>query len=229
MQSGGQEAGIQQTYWRVFEIRVKLFESIIFFFIVPLDSKCEEKFQVWLNVTIREINFIDEVEGYIRIRFDFVRWWFDHNLDFKNLQVENLNELSESDSSKIWKPYFVFYNVESQKKIKKSDKKDIDRLFPNKSFTHAKADRTFWKNAYIFDGSENEVIRERQVVVDWICDFDITWYPFDTNMCDMKFYMREEEVVININSVIFKGLFTLTYLFCHLKYFLYRSKRTGNV
>ena len=38
---------------------------------------------------------------------------------------------SPGDQSKIWVPYTIFFNIESQKKIKHSDKKEVMKVVPN--------------------------------------------------------------------------------------------------
>ena len=175
--------------------------------LVPRDKSSKKKFVVNFSVTIREINYIDEVEGFIRIRMDYKKQWYDHNLQFKNLQQDNnLNKLSKFDEDRIWSPWIVYYNIESRKKIEKSDRKDVFRIEVNDEFKHVNSDKTLWKNAYLFEGSENALIQERQMVVDWICDFNMKWYPFEKNKCNMTFYMVEPDVIINATSMAFKGI-----------------------
>ena len=63
---------------------------------------------------------------------------------FKNLlrtSDDQLNQLSEDEKEMIWLPYTVFFNIESKKKIEKSDKKDVLKIVPNEGFYHTYADK----------------------------------------------------------------------------------------
>ena len=42
-------------------------------------------------------------------------------------------------------------------------------------------------NIFIFNGAQNPLILSRVYHVDWICDYDMAWYPFDSQKCQMKF------------------------------------------
>ena len=38
----------------------------------------------------------------------------------------------------------------------------------------------------MFKGSENPFVMSRVYDVNWICEYDMSWYPFDTQTCYMK-------------------------------------------
>ena len=42
-------------------------------------------------------------------------------------------------------------------------------------------------NAFIFPGDENRHYLSREFTVLWNCDFNMMWYPFDTQTCAMQF------------------------------------------
>ena len=53
---------------------------------------------------------------------------------FINIMINRFIEYlptSPADQSKIWVPYTIFFNIESQKKIKHSDKKEVMKVVPN--------------------------------------------------------------------------------------------------
>ena len=37
-------------------------------------------------------------------------------------------------------------------------------------------------NIFVFDGANNPFVMSRVYDVDWICDYDMRWYPFDTQV-----------------------------------------------
>ena len=61
------------------------------------------------------------------------------------------------------------------------------------------------KNAFIFDGSNNTLEQYRQMVTDWICNFDMTWYPFGTQRCVMMFYVTEDIIELEPDVIEFRG------------------------
>ena len=111
--------------------------------IIPVGAN-EAKFILKLSIIIRDITKVDEIDKVFKVRFDYVKKWKDHNMRFKNLletSDDNLNQLNEDEKDMIWFPYTVFFNIESQKKIEKSDKKDILRIVPNEDYYHTFADK----------------------------------------------------------------------------------------
>ena len=48
-------------------------------------------------------------------------------------------------------------------------------------------------NNIIYQGSENVLILSRVYTTTWVCEFDLTMYPFDEQKCDMIF---AEQVVL---------------------------------
>ena len=46
---------------------------------------------------------------------------------------------------------------------------------------------------------------ERQLVTDWMCTFDMGWYPFGIQKCDMRFYVVEEDIKLVPKDITFNG------------------------
>jgi hypothetical protein len=42
-------------------------------------------------------------------------------------------------------------------------------------------------NAFMFSGAENNHDLTKEFTILWICEFDMQWYPFDTQNCIMKY------------------------------------------
>ena len=89
-----------------------------------------------------------------------------------------MNTLTEEERDAIWFPYVVYNNVRSKDEYKPTDKFDILGVIPSSDFNYVTKD-----NMHIFKGSENALsfTRERNII--WKCDYDYTWYPFDTQHC----------------------------------------------
>ena len=74
------------------------------------------------------------VNGLFKVKYDIKRSWYDPNLKFMHLNEKKNNYISEEIQKIIWIPYLVFFNIESQERIEKSDKKPIFFVKPNPSF-----------------------------------------------------------------------------------------------
>ena len=55
-------------------------------------------------------------------------------------------------------------------------------MYYNTNFRHGQNALTERENAFLFSGSENKMIQEKEFSCEYICVFDYTWYPFDTQV-----------------------------------------------
>ena len=146
-----------------------------------------------VSLKITDILGIDELSGSFRVKFWLQREWFDRRLTYKNLnQKDNIkNNLLADESAAVWYPRFVFYNVENvQKTIPATKFNEVHRVMINKDFGF-----TAQNNMHLYQGSQNALSLEKQFYVEWICIFDMQWYPFDTHICSMKFLLRGTEFI----------------------------------
>ena len=106
--------------------------------------------------------------------------WYDFRLSLYNMKNNiNLNTLKRQEKESIWVPKLVFSNTK-QKEITKND---------DKSFTVARRDSIYEysgtdikENILIFSGGNNPFVISRSYDIEWICDYDMRWYPFDTQV-----------------------------------------------
>ena len=74
---------------------------------------------------------------------DFVKNWVDRRLQYKDLQENHINFVSEEDKKTIWYPYLVFENIQNKDHIKPTDKPDLTKIIPNKTFQNRKAPKVY--------------------------------------------------------------------------------------
>ena len=60
-------------------------------------------------------------------------------------------------------------------------------------------------NTRVFSGSENGIMYEREFTVNWICDFDVAWFPFDSQVCYLEFYQDQDDLVLMPIAVKYTG------------------------
>ena len=138
----------------------------------------------------------------LKTQFNLYISWFDFRLKIFNMKTNfNFNTLTKEEKNSIWVPILVFRIVPFVRLIKRinnvffsnTEEKDTT-LNDDKSFTVAErtsdfeySDESIKDNIYVFKGSENPFVMSRVYDVNWICEYDMSWYPFDTQTCYMKF------------------------------------------
>ena len=143
--------------------------------------------EVKVKVNLLSILEITEVENSIELQFGLHISWLDSRLQMKNLQADkNLNTLTEAHRNKIWIPELVFHNTQSKQKtlVDKDSFVTIDRV--NKFVRNKKSEL---QNTYIYKGSENPLTIARVYNVRFLCEFDMSIFPFDTQNCSIVMVM----------------------------------------
>ena len=75
-----------------------------------------------------------------------------------------------------------------------ADQRTILSVIPVEDFKFKKTDQTSYENIYLFQGSENNLKLSKTHDTKFLCQYDMAWYPFDTQICTM-------DIVLNIVQV----------------------------
>ncbi len=143
---------------------------------------------VMVSLDLLEILEISEVGNIITMQIDLRLSWTDRRLTLLNLKTEkNLNTLIPAFRQKIWIPHVVFYNTQ-----KKVDSLNDDKAFATISRlgSFKQSPRTQLDNAYFFEGSENPLTISRVYDAEFLCEFDMAKFPFDTQQCSIVMVMK---------------------------------------
>jgi hypothetical protein len=148
-----------------------------------------------VSVVISKIITIDENTGYFNIKMTSVRNWFNPQLKYQNLKrTAAKNTMTDDDIKFMWIPWTLLENIEHGDDVKKTDLRDIMTIIPNPDFTFTNDDKTNIQNTMIFEGSKNAINYEVQLTVNFICNYNMMWYPFDSQICTAKMYHTEDSV-----------------------------------
>ena len=107
--------------------------------------------------------------------------------------------------NRMWTPWTVFQNMENEDDIKSTDMKDKMTVIPNSDFTYTIDDKTNIQRISLFDGASNAIHFERQFSVNWICNYNMGWYPFDSQRCTFEMFYAEKSITANPVSVKYLG------------------------
>ena len=151
----------------------------------PVES---DKFPVNVTIDIMSVLDIQEVGSVLKLLFILDLTWFDNRLQFYNLKAdESMNSLTQEDQQIIWTPTVLFANTEKQ----------LTSLNDEKSFAivrrlgdSIRSGTEYDEDIQIFEGSENTIRLSRAFDIEFICEYDMRWYPFDSQTCYMVVLME---------------------------------------
>ena len=129
------------------------------------------------------IQEMKEIEQILQLKFNLRMTWVDARLDFYNIKLdETMNAITIDELNRIWLPIIIFHNTErGQRSI------NDDESFATISRTGkgTGSDSSISEDINIYKGSENSISMSRIYNIDFFCDYDMRWYPFDSQTCFM--------------------------------------------
>ena len=173
-------------------------------FVVPPPLKNETKHVVYFSFNIQDIIEINEKDGFVRCKILIIRKWFDRKVTFQNLKNES-NTIDPKDQSLLWKPWTFANNIADRTKYAQTDREQEWKVIPNPNDSFVFADTSSLHNAYLYDGSSNMISYDIAYTTEWLCEFHMEWYPFDTQSCTMEFLQQEDSVRPVPETVVFSG------------------------
>ena len=129
------------------------------------------------------IQEMKEIQQIIQLKFSLRMAWVDARLDFFNIkQDETMNVISIDELNRIRLPIIVFHNTE-EGQITINDDKAFATI--NRTGQGTGSDSSISEDIDIYKGSENSISLSRLYNIDFFCDYDMRWYPFDAQTCFM--------------------------------------------
>ena len=138
--------------------------------------------KVMLKLKILRILDISEVDNRIGFQIQLDMSWKDSRLTLKNLKHDrDLNSLTVGQLEReIWVPTVVFNNTEGKHQTQLDSK--VFAVIERQG-SYVESHLSDLDNIYLFKGSENPIILTRIYDLSFMCDFDMAYYPFDTQTC----------------------------------------------
>ena len=131
----------------------------------------------------RILQEIKEIEQILQLKFELRMTWVDARLDFFNIKLkETMNVISMAELNRIWLPIIIFDNTE-EGQITINDDKAAATI--SRTGQGTGSDSSISEDIDIYKGSENSITLSRLYNIDFFCDYDMRWYPFDAQTCFM--------------------------------------------
>ena len=143
------------------------------------------KIPINISVDVLNILDIDEVAGTFTVSFELHSTWFDPRLTYVNLKNNtDLNTLTEQEKLDVWSPIIVFGNTAAQHKVV-IDRDVIARI--RRLGEYVAISRHEAIKSYYFSGADNPITFSRIYDIEFRCSYDMAWYPFDLQRCELIF------------------------------------------
>ena len=89
----------------------------------------------------------------------------------------------------IWTPSLIFSNTDENTRTR-TDEESIISVKREGNFTQNTIEDL--DNTYMFRGEDNPLDMSRVYETERICDYQMNWYPFDTQKCRMTFAVPKD-------------------------------------
>ena len=161
--------------------------------LVPPAIGGKSKLEVNMSVILVNILEIDIVGGLLRTRHVLDRQWLDPQLSYRNLNWDyKVNLISEEEAKNMWFPNTVFYNVPSDDDIigfKFNQQHALVRN-PDNMFSPVGVEEI--DNMNMYAGHINKHFFRGEYTTVWMCEYNMKWYPFDTQECSMQYMIAKK-------------------------------------
>ena len=180
------------------------------------------KAEVNISVEVINVGGINEIDSAVEFQFILHMTWYELRTNFLNLRKSGRSSLESQETESLWVPKIIFYNTKERLKTLVDEEVNMFvTRFGN--FTRA-------ENKLIFRGAENPLSVVRFYKINFICDFHMAWYPFDTQKCSMNFVVdssSQDLVELLVEKLTYSGPLDLTQYFIKKKVFLDKINDTG--
>ncbi|CCD68494.1 AcetylCholine Receptor [Caenorhabditis elegans] len=132
----------------------------------PLERPVQNSSQpleVKIKLFLQQILDVDEKNQIVSVNAWLSYTWFDHKLQWEPKKYGGIQDIRFPGSSDhIWKPDVLLYNSAAE---------DFDSTFKSNLLTY----------------HTGTVVWIPPGVLKFVCQLDVTWFPFDDQVCEMKF------------------------------------------
>ena len=150
----------------------------------PPMQKDNQRIPVNVSMSISAISNIHDIKESFQTKFTIILQWYDSRLTFyflRNSTTSNL--IGGEEKSLVWIPPLIFNNTESNQMIAYDPSSSM--------FVHKRGDRKLYhisnvNEGDIYKGSENPLLFTRKFVLTHHCVFELYYYPFDTQRCEIQ-------------------------------------------
>ena len=140
---------------------------------------------VKVSLTLQKVIAIEEVDYSISFKFKITLKWYENRVIYQNLKNDSTdNKLTHDEINMLWLPLVIYWNTDQEETtrlgVEWEWKTDI---FVERGGKPKRNKMTDIDEAELFQGSENSLNMEQTYTHAFQCVFDLSKYPFDTQVC----------------------------------------------
>ena len=148
----------------------------------------DSKLKVKVQSEIAAILDIVEMESSMQLQLKLTLSWSDSRLLFQKLQKdENLNSLTPEEKEIIWMPVLVFPNTKNRFVATFKNESSYATFSINQGAKEILSPMDQVDNIYLYNGIDCTITATTYLSVDFICNYHMARYPFDTQSCMVSF------------------------------------------
>ena len=157
------------------------------------------------------IQDIQEVAQFLKLKFKISLQWNDARITFYNIKPdEKMNSLSLEEQLFIWTPTIVFWNTEKQLRTV-NDKTTFASV--RRDGAGSPIGKEVNEDIEEYAGSVNPITIHRVYSIEFFCEYDMRWYPFDQQTCYIQMVLDgvlDSYAELIVGEVLFTGQKELT-------------------
>ena len=88
----------------------------------------------------------------------------------------------------LWVPVVTYLNTAGQERTSRDNKSRVEVVREGSYTTSLEGH----KNVYLYSGAENTLKISRVYSTEWLCDYNMLYYPFDTQKCPLELSFNED-------------------------------------
>ena len=146
-----------------------------------VDLKILYAVNISIDFNLKDVFEILEKKMQLKLKFGIHLEWKDHRLMYHNLKNESVkNILNKEEVSRMWVPTLIFENTDDNEfvEVDKHSEIMIKRMGIPFLSSIKEADEI-----YKYMGSENPIAFEEIYTKTFRCNYQLSMYPFDTQIC----------------------------------------------
>ena len=192
--------------------------------IVSNDDGSYKKAKILLALNLIEILDIDEKRERFATKFLLSLKWFDPRLNFRNLKNKTAaNKLVNEEMESVWIPQVIFVNTPDFD-VSKDDEKAFALINRTQQAVFSPLEEL--TISHLYKGGQNSLNLKRAYSTVWICNYNVKWFPFDTQVCTLQFQPEGNSanfLELGVDSLQYSGSQQLTQYFVK-KTLIYRRE-----
>ena len=140
---------------------------------------------VSVSVKLFKVVDINEEDYSIELQFEISLVWKENRATYHNLKHDKtLNALTQAEIGKLWLPEVIYENTDQKETTRLGDIWEWKtRVVVQREGNGTKSGPDVVDESYIFEGAENSLIMQQTYSHIFQCFYDLTLYPFDTQVC----------------------------------------------